>query len=83
MNTKEKAIIVFALTALANNLNIKDTELSTTEKLTNKFDKVLKENENTFKDETDIKLEIIKMFKKYVNKLDKDNKSDNKIEKGG
>jgi len=80
MTSKEKSLILFALTALANELNIKDSELSTSEKLTNKFNKVVEENKNLFKNGDDTKLEIIKMFKKYVNKLDKDNK---KVKKGG
>ena len=40
MTSKEKVIILYAITSLANNLNIKDIELSTTEDLTNKFNKV-------------------------------------------
>jgi len=77
MKIKEKAVILLAIVCLANSLNIKDTELSTTENLTNKFNKVLEENKNIFKDnEEDIKQEIVNLFKKYVNKLnDKKNKN--------
>lgn len=74
MTNKEKAVILFALTSLAEKLNIEETELSPTENLTKKFDKILEENKNIFNNNEEFKLEIIKMFKKYVNKLNQKDK---------
>jgi len=73
MTTKEKAIILFAITCLANDLNIKDTELSTTKNLTNKFNKILEKYKNIFNNEDNIKQQVINLFKKYVNKLNNNN----------
>lgn len=75
MKYKEKLIILFALTCLADDLNIKNNELSPTENLTNKFNKILEQEEskNILGNTDEIKQEVIKLFKKYVNKLN-DNK---------
>lgn len=78
MTNRDKAVILFAITCLADKLNINDTELSTTENLTKKFDKVLEENKNIFNNEEDIKQNVINMFKKYVNKLNNKNEKDKK-----
>jgi hypothetical protein len=70
MTKKENYTILFALVSLADKLYIKDTELSSTEKITNKFNKVIEENKNIFSNQKEFKEEIIKLFNKYVNKLD-------------
>ena len=69
MTKKEKTLIFFGLTALADKLNIKDDELITSEKQNNKIDKILENNKNVFKDGDMLKSDICDMFKKYVNKL--------------
>lgn len=69
MTKKEKTIIFFALTSLADRLNIKDDELITSEKQNNKIDKILENNKNVFKDVDMLKVDICNMFHKYVNKL--------------
>jgi len=82
MITKEKAVILFALTSLAEKLNIKNNELSPTENLTKKFNKVLEENQNIFNNNDKLKKDIIKLFQKYVKKLNDNNDSKNN-KKGG
>ncbi len=79
MKFKENIVILFALTSLADNLNIKNDELAPTEKLSDKFNNLL-DNEkitNIIGGNDKMKEIIINLFKKYVSKL-----SDNKSKKG-
>lgn len=80
MTSKEKALILFALSALADKLNIKENELITTENLTNKFNKILEENKCIFNNRDILQQELSSMVKKYINKLS-DNKNNKKQER--
>ena len=68
MTNKEKVIILFSLTCLADRFDMQDAYLLN-EKQTKKFDKILEIYKNIFKDDNMLKNNLIEIIGKYINKL--------------
>lgn len=68
MDKKEKLIMLFGLSYLANEIGIKDNELHSKEQI-DKFSKEIDTIEEIFASQEELRCYVIGLFRKYVNNL--------------